>query len=254
MSTRSNCSSCIAAASASATTNASAVAERVVLDVDRAVGAARQRLADDLRDARRPGRADDHLAAVLLLQPQRLFERVGVRLVHLEAGVLLADPGLGVVQARLPLAGGDLFDADGDFHWSTQFSCRARRYAELISSAELDASSAVSVTRSLLDIVLNSSAAFVPPKPNEFDSAYSIGIGRACVAARSRDRTPDRASSRLMVGGAIWCVHRQRGDAGLEAAGGAEQVPGHRLGRRHRQLAACSPKQRLIASVSSLSL
>ena len=40
-------------ASASATANASAAAERVVLDVDGAVGAARQRLADHLRDARR---------------------------------------------------------------------------------------------------------------------------------------------------------------------------------------------------------
>ena len=59
-----------------------------------AIGAARERFADHLRDARRPGRADDDFAAVLLLEPQRLFERVGVRLVQLEAGVLLADPGL----------------------------------------------------------------------------------------------------------------------------------------------------------------
>ena len=106
MSIRSNCSSFIAAASASATTNASALARRIVLDVDGAIGAARERFADDLRHARRPGGTDDHLAAVLLLQPQRLFERVGVRLVHLEAGVLLADPGLVVVEARLPVAGG----------------------------------------------------------------------------------------------------------------------------------------------------
>ena len=113
---RSNFSSFIAAASASATTNASALASAVVLDVDGAIGAARQRLAKHLRDARRPGRADDHLAAVLLLEPQRLLERVGVRLVHLVAGVLLANPGLGVVQPRLPVAGGDLLDADGDLH------------------------------------------------------------------------------------------------------------------------------------------
>ena len=68
--------------------------QRVGLDVDGAIGAARQRLADHLRRARRPGRADDDLAAVLLLEPQRLFERVGVGLVELEAGVLVADPGL----------------------------------------------------------------------------------------------------------------------------------------------------------------
>ena len=72
--------------------------ERVALDVDRAVGAARQRLAQHLRDARGPGRADDHFAAVLFLEPQRLLERVGVGLVHLVAGVLLANPGSRVVR------------------------------------------------------------------------------------------------------------------------------------------------------------
>jgi len=93
---------------------------------------------DDLRDARRSRRTDDDLAAVLLLEPQRLFERVLVGFVHLETGVLLADPGPGVVEARLPLARRDLLDADGDLH-------------------------AVNL--------LNRSAALVPPKPNEFDSA-----------------------------------------------------------------------------------
>ena len=63
-----------------------------------------------------PAEHDHDFAAVLLLEPQRLFERVGVRLVHLEAGVLIADPGLRVVEAGLPLAGGDLLDADGNFH------------------------------------------------------------------------------------------------------------------------------------------
>ena len=62
--------------------------------MDGAVGAAGERLADHLGGAGRAGRADDDLAAVLLLQPQRLFERVGVGLVQLEAGVLVADPGL----------------------------------------------------------------------------------------------------------------------------------------------------------------
>ena len=67
-------------------------------------------------DPGRPGRADDDLAAVLLLQPQRLFEGVGVGLVHLAARVLLADPAPGLVQARLPLAGGNLLDANGYLH------------------------------------------------------------------------------------------------------------------------------------------
>src|SRR5262249_40741511 len=71
-----------------------------------------------LGDAGRPGRADDDLAAVLLLEAQRLFERVGVRLVHLEAGVAFANPRLAVVQARLPLARGHLFDADSYLHRS----------------------------------------------------------------------------------------------------------------------------------------
>ena len=66
--------------------------------------------------ARRPGRNDDDLAAVLFLEPQRLLERVRVRLVQLPARVLITDPGLRVVDADLPLTGDDLFDADGDFH------------------------------------------------------------------------------------------------------------------------------------------
>jgi hypothetical protein len=56
----------------------------LVVDMDGAVGAPRERFADDLRDPRRAGRADHDLAAMLLLQAQRLFERIGVRFVHLE--------------------------------------------------------------------------------------------------------------------------------------------------------------------------
>jgi hypothetical protein len=85
VSTRSNCSSRMAPASASATERRRP-RERVGFDVDGAVGAAGQRLAHHLRRAGRAGRADHHLAAVLLLQAQRLFERVGVGLVELEAG------------------------------------------------------------------------------------------------------------------------------------------------------------------------
>ena len=64
--------------------------EAIVLNVNGAIGAARQRFAQHLRRARRPGSADDDLAAMLLSQAKRLFERVGVGLVHLEAGILLA--------------------------------------------------------------------------------------------------------------------------------------------------------------------
>ncbi len=116
VSTRSTFSSRSAAASASAMTNASASRERIVLDVNGAVGSAGQRLAQGLGHAGRAGGADDHFAAVLLLEAERLFERVRVRLVQLEGGILVAHPRLGVVQPKLPLAGDDLLDADSDFH------------------------------------------------------------------------------------------------------------------------------------------
>src|SRR5688572_24705318 len=80
-----------------------------------AVGAARQRFANHLLHARRAGGTDHHLAAVLLAQPQRLLERIGVGLVHFIADILIANPGLGVVEAWLPLARGNLFDADRNF-------------------------------------------------------------------------------------------------------------------------------------------
>ena len=78
--------------------------QAIVFDVNGAIGAARQRLAQHLGHARGSGRADDHFPAVLLLQAQALFERVRVRLVHLVAGVLLADPACRLVDAGLPVA------------------------------------------------------------------------------------------------------------------------------------------------------
>ena len=116
MSTRSNCSSRDRRGERIGDGERVGRGERVGFDVDRAIGAAGQRLANHLRRARRAGRADDDLAAVLLLQPQRFLERVGVGLVQLEAGVLVADPGLLIVDAQLPLARDDLLDADGNFH------------------------------------------------------------------------------------------------------------------------------------------
>ena len=84
VSTRSNCSSPMAPASAAGDHERVGACQGVALDVDGAVGATRQRLAQHLGHARRAGRAHDHFAAVLLLEPQALFERVRVRLVHLE--------------------------------------------------------------------------------------------------------------------------------------------------------------------------
>ena len=98
------------------------VAEQRNGKLNRAVGAPRQRLANHLLDPRRPGRADDHFPAMLLAEPQRLLQRIGVRLVHLVADVLLADPRLVVGKPRLPLAGGDLLDANSYLHESVRLS------------------------------------------------------------------------------------------------------------------------------------
>src|SRR5213083_2112284 len=86
----------------------------------------------DRRHARRPARTDHHLSTVFLLQPERFFERVRVGLVHLEAGVLVANPRPGVVQARMPLAGGNLFDADGNFHHVTKKNAKAAKVAKTV--------------------------------------------------------------------------------------------------------------------------
>src|SRR5690349_11196075 len=86
--------------------------------MNRAVCTAGQRLADHLSRPRRSSRHDNDFAGVLLFETKRLFERVGVRLVQLEAGILVADPALVLVNAKLPLSGDNLFDTDGDFHAS----------------------------------------------------------------------------------------------------------------------------------------
>ncbi len=90
--------------------------EAVVLHVDGSVGAAGERLAQHLRDTGGSGGTDDHLTPELLLQAQRFFQRVRVGLVHLVGGVLLTNPGARLVQSGLPVARGNLLDADGDFH------------------------------------------------------------------------------------------------------------------------------------------
>src|SRR5215213_4133755 len=114
--------------------------------MDRAIGATRQRFAQHLCRASRTGRDHDHFPAVLFLQSQRLFERIRVRLVQLEAGVLITDPGLAFVDAELPLAGHDLFDADSDLHG-------------LVTSSQLAAPSWKLVTGNYSLNLLNRSAA-----------------------------------------------------------------------------------------------
>ena len=61
------------------------------LDVDGAVGAFGQGFAQRGGDALRPGAEGDHLAAILFLQLQRLFQRVGVRLVDAIGEVAFVD-------------------------------------------------------------------------------------------------------------------------------------------------------------------
>ena len=88
----------------------------VALDVNRAVRTACKRFTQHLRHARRPGRNHEYFPAVLLAKAQRFFEGVRIRLVQFPAGVGIAHPGPGLVDADLPLASHDLFDTDGDFH------------------------------------------------------------------------------------------------------------------------------------------
>ena len=88
----------------------------VALDMNRAVRPACQRFPDHLGHTRGTRRTHDHLTTVLLLQTQRFLQRVGVRLVHLEAGVLILHPHSGFVDAERPLPRHDLLDAHGYFH------------------------------------------------------------------------------------------------------------------------------------------
>ena len=113
--------------------------ERVVLDVQRAIRAARERLADHLLHARRPGRADDHLAAVLLAQAQRLLERVGVGLVHLVADVLFADPVLSSRRRGCHSRVGTCLMQTAIFMLVASFTVTGRGAAEARRSASSDA-------------------------------------------------------------------------------------------------------------------
>ena len=117
-------------------------------DVDGAVGALGQSFADGLRRARRSGAQRDHFAAVLFLQLQRLFQRVRIRLVDLEAQIVLLNPAAVRVDAELRIAHRNLLDGDNYFH-------------------------------ELQPNLLKMRHPLVPPNPNEFESAYSIFIGRA---------------------------------------------------------------------------
>ena len=66
--------------------------------------------------ALRAGAQHDHLAAVLFLELQRRFQRVGVRLVDLVSQVGFLDPLARGGDAQLRIARGNLLDGDDDLH------------------------------------------------------------------------------------------------------------------------------------------
>ena len=89
-----------------------------VLEMDRPVRAFRQRLAQNLQRPRRAGRQDDHLARMLFLLPQRLFERKRVRLIHF-VGNIFADPRPRFIQLQRSVFLRYLLHANQNLHGST---------------------------------------------------------------------------------------------------------------------------------------
>jgi hypothetical protein len=90
--------------------------DRLVGDVHRLVGAHRQRLADRVGGRVRADRQDGDLAALRLLEGQRLLDGV---LVHLVDDVVGRGAGDGVVrrvQLALTARVGDLLDKNDDVH------------------------------------------------------------------------------------------------------------------------------------------
>src|SRR6478672_5010739 len=81
-----------------------------------AIGAAGQRLAQDLRDTHGTSGQHDDFPAVPFFEPQSFFECVRVRLVELPTRVVIANPRAGLVYANMPFTRDDLLDADGDLH------------------------------------------------------------------------------------------------------------------------------------------
>ena len=86
----------------------------VVGNVNSAVGALGQGFLDGLLHALRAHGERDHFPAVFFLQAQRFFERVTVRLVHLESDIGFLDPVAG--DGQRSVFGGNLLDAHDNFH------------------------------------------------------------------------------------------------------------------------------------------
>ena len=87
-----------------------------IVQMQRAVGALGQSFLDGLLGARRSERGEHHFAAVLFLQAQAFFEREDIRLVDFKTEVGFLHPGAGRVQPQHGVTGGNLLDANDDFH------------------------------------------------------------------------------------------------------------------------------------------
>ena len=116
--------------------------EVIATDVDAAVGALGEGLADGWSDPLGSGGEDDDFAAVLFLELKGFFQGVGVGFVEGELEVGLLNPLAGRVDADRRIAVGNLFDGNDDFHgFSTSIILtRGRSYARADRNGEKCAS------------------------------------------------------------------------------------------------------------------
>ena len=94
--------------------------EAIVFQMNGAVGSLGQRLAQHLLRPRRTGGDHHHLATIFFLLPHRLFQRIGVRLVHLIANIL-AEPGRALIQLQRRIFLRYLLHANQDLHAAPQW-------------------------------------------------------------------------------------------------------------------------------------
>ena len=145
--------------------------EFVVRDVDAAIGALGQRFLDGLLHALRAHGNGDHFAAVLFLQAQGFLERVSCPARSSQSRCRFRGSSRRSVMAQRSVLGGHLLDANDDLH---RVPIASRRAGETLRQMLPDASATYCRSQRL-----NTSAALVPPKPKEFDSAYSTAALRA---------------------------------------------------------------------------
>ena len=234
VSTRSTPSSFSAAASALPTTDASARASASPSTwmARSAPRASASRSAWVTRAG--PAETDDHFAALLLLEAQRLFERVGVRLVQLEAGVPIADPRPRLVDAHRRASRVTTCLRQTAIFMAPEVGAPAcTRSASARTQPRPDrGASVLNRLACRIDLEQRGVGAAEPERVRE--RVGDVGLARHLrhvveIAVDVRVVEVDGGRQELMMDG-------EDRDAGLEPARGAEQVPGHRLGRRDRHL------------------